>query len=79
VRATIVAVLADGRYDALIVDAHADDDGALHLEVTLTSGEHKGEVVMLAGRFPGRDELDLLAAPATLVVTDGQPSLRLDD
>jgi hypothetical protein len=48
-------------------------------EIPRVVGEHKGEVVMLAGRFPGRDELDLLAAPATLVVTDGQPSLRLDD
>ena len=71
-------MLADGRYDALIVDATTDDDGTLHLDVTITTGEHKGEMVKLAGRFPGKDELDLLAAPATLVVSDGQPRLTLD-
>jgi hypothetical protein len=78
VRDSIGIVLADGRYDALIVDARADDDGTVHVEVTITSGPAKGEVVQLKGRFPGRDELDLLAAPATLVVSDGQPRLTLD-
>ena len=71
-------MLPDGRYEALIVDAHADDDDILHLDVTVTTGEHKGEVVNLRGRFPGRDELDLLAAPATLVVSEGQPRVTLD-
>ena len=72
-------MLADGRYDVLIVDAHTDDDGTVHVEVTVTTGEAKGEVVPIKGRFPGRDELDLLAAPATLVVSGGQPTLTLDD
>lgn len=71
-------MLPDGAYDALVVDAHADDDGIVHLDVTITTGPHKGEVVQLAGRFADRDELDLLAAPATLTVRDGAPSLRLD-
>ena len=71
-------MLTDGTYDALIIDAHADDDGIVRVEATITSGDHKGEVVALRGRFPGHDELDLLAAPATLVVSDGQPSLTLD-
>jgi hypothetical protein len=80
VRESIAFVLEDGTYEALIVDATPDDsgDGSLHLEVTITTGVHKGEVVLLRGRFAGRDELDLLAVPATLVVSDGQPSLRLD-
>lgn len=71
-------MLADGSYDALIVDAHTEDDGSVRVEITITTGEHKGEVVNLRGRFPGRDELDLLAAPATLVVRDGQPRVMLD-
>lgn len=71
-------MLPDGRYDVLVVDAHADDDGTLHLELTVTSGEHKGEVVPIRGALPGADEIDLLAAPATLVVSDGQPSVTLD-
>ena len=72
-------MLPDGRYDALIVDASTDGDGMVHVEVTVTTGAHKGDVVQLKGRFPGRDELDLLAAPATLVVSDGRPTLTLDD
>ncbi len=71
-------MLSDGRYDVLIVDARSDDDGTVHLDVTVTSGAHKGDVVQIQGRFPGRDELDLLAAPATLVVSDGQPTVTLD-
>ena len=78
VRDTIRVVLPDGSYDALVVDAHLDEDGTLRLEVTITTGEHKGSVVDLRGRFPGRDELDLLAAPARLVVSDGHPRLTLD-
>lgn len=72
-------MLPDGTYDALVLEARADDDGMLHLEVTLTTGEHKGEVVLIAGRFLGRSEIDLLAAPATLVIENGQPRLSIDD
>jgi hypothetical protein len=71
-------VLIDGRYDVLIVDAHADDDGTVHVEVTITSGEHKGELLAIKGRFEGVTELDLLAAPATLVVSEGRPTVTLD-
>jgi hypothetical protein len=72
-------VLPDGTYDALIVDAHqVDGDDTVRVEITITTGEHKGEVVDLLGRFAGKDELDLLAAPATLVVSEGQPRLTLD-
>lgn len=71
-------MLPDGRYDVLIVDARADDDGTVHVDITVTSGVHKGDVVAVRGRFPGTDELDLLAAPATLVVSDGQPTVTLD-
>ena len=71
-------MLADGRYDVLIVDARADDDGTVHVEVTITSGERKGEVLPIKGRFEGKDELDLLAAPATLVISEGRPTVTLD-
>ena len=71
-------MLADGSYEALIVDAHTEDDGTIRVELTITTGDHKGEVVQLRGRFPGHDELDLLAAPATLVVSEGQPRVTLD-
>lgn len=65
-------MLPDGTYDALIVDAAGG-----RLEVTITTGDHKGEVVTLRGAFAGKDDLDLLAEPATLTVADGVPRLRL--
>lgn len=72
------AVLPDGTYDALVVDARDEGDGTFHLDVTITTGEHKGDVVQVRGPVPGKDELDLLAAPATLRVDGGQPSVSLD-
>lgn len=71
-------MLPDGRYDALVVDAVADGDGAMSLEVTLLDGPHKGEVVTLTARGLDRDEADLLAVPATLTVAGGAPSITLE-
>ena len=71
-------MLPDGRYDALVVDARDEGDGTFHLDVTITMGEHKGDVVSLRGPVPDKDEVDLLAAPATLVVDGGVPSVSLD-
>lgn len=71
-------VLEDGSYDALVVDATADDDGSCRVELTIIDGPHKGEVVGV--RRPGLADraLDLLGIPATLTVTDGTPSVRFE-
>lgn len=72
------AVLADGRYDALVVDAEVADDGSIGLDLTIVSGPAKGEVVTLRTRALEGDPLDLLGVPATLVVRDGAPDLTLE-
>ena len=71
--------LEDGRYDALIVHAEHGSDGVVHVELTLTSGPHKGEVVSLRATSITRDPIDLLALPATLTVVDGVPDVSIDD
>lgn len=75
--------LADGTYDVFVVDAAeaALDDGTevVHLELTITSGERKGEVVALAASGLGRSEIDLMGMPATLTVIDGAPTVTIDD
>jgi hypothetical protein len=74
-------MLPDGRYDAFVVDATADTGrapGAFHLELTIIAGDHKGEMVAVAATGLRRDEVDLLGVPATLVVVDGEPSVRLE-
>ena len=65
-------VLPDGIYDALVVDATADGD-AIAIEITIISGEHKGDVVAVRATGLGVDELDLLAIPGTLTVENGVP------
>ena len=71
--------LADGSYDAVVVDASAGDDGCIGVEITIVAGPAKGEVVTLRTADLGdTDPLDLLGLPATLTVRDGAPSLRLE-
>ncbi|HEY7069905.1 MAG TPA: hypothetical protein VH479_07330 [Acidimicrobiales bacterium] len=70
--------LADGTYDALVVDAVERDDGTVAVDLTIVAGDVKGEVVTLrATGLPG-DPLDLLGVPATITVADGTPSVRFE-
>ena len=73
-------MLDDGTYDALVVDATPRDDGGVSIELTIVAGAAKGEVVTILARELAGDPnpLDLLGIPATLTVTDGAPSLRLE-
>jgi hypothetical protein len=68
--------LEDGNYDAFIIDAHARDD-ALALELTITSGAHRGEVVnVVTSTYATRDALDLLGLPCTLIVAGDELRVR---
>ncbi|HVM41161.1 MAG TPA: hypothetical protein VM618_10335, partial [Acidimicrobiia bacterium] len=60
-------MLPDGRYDAFVVWAERHDDGLLHVELTVTTGEHKGDVVPVVGEFPRTDPIALTGMPCTLV------------
>lgn len=71
-------MLADGTYDAMVVDAEDLDGGAVGLEITILVGEHKGEVVTVRADGLGRAAIELLAVPATLTVADGSPSVELE-
>jgi hypothetical protein len=71
-------VLSDGHYDTLVIDADTGSDGVLLIDLTIVSGPHKGDVVQVRGVGIDRDPLDLLAAPGTLTVTDGEPHLHLE-
>jgi hypothetical protein len=74
-----VSPLADGTYDALVVDASMRDDGSIGVEITIVAGPAKGEIVSLRTvDVADTDPLELLGVPATLTVHDGAPSLRLE-
>ena len=72
-------VLPDGSYDALVVDVDDGASGALVVELTILAGEHKGEIVTVRAVGTGRDPLDVLGIPATLVVAGGQPVVTFED
>lgn len=75
----MAAVLEDGSYDAIVVDAEAGSTPeTVALELAVAAGPHRGEVVAVTARDLGRDPLDLLAVPATIVVLDGAPTLTLE-
>lgn len=74
--------LPDGRYDVFIVDAEsdpADDARVVRVDVTVVSGEYKGEVLSLAAHGVAGSDIDLMGMPAVLSVRDGAPLLTLDD
>lgn len=68
-------VLPDGRYDAFVVWAEQTDDGRLAIDLTVTTGEHKGDVVSISGPHDA-DPVALTGLPCTLVVEDGLPRIE---
>ena len=71
--------LDDGTYDVFVLEVvHDPSRASLQIELALVSGRRKGDVVRLRTQELGRDPLDLLGLPGTLVVSNGQPSLTFD-
>jgi hypothetical protein len=74
----LVEALLDGTYDVMIVDVESDDEQHVRLDVVLTAGSHRGEVVSLRTSSMQRDPLSLMGLPARLEVKDGTPALKID-
>jgi len=78
--------LPDGTYDVIVVDTHIDDDGVLHVEVTISAGPEIGRIVPLRnlhletrhGRLGAADPYALLGIPGSLQVRDGVPTFRVE-
>ena len=73
-----MTLLTDGRYDVVVVDARDISETVVHLELTIASGEHRGLVVEMTAHHLARASVDVLGAPATLVVKDGAPRVEWD-
>lgn len=73
-----VAVLEDGTYDVMVVDAVERADGTISLELAVSSGARRGEVVDVVASNLRAGWIEVLGAPGTLVVLDGQPHFEID-
>jgi hypothetical protein len=80
-----MAILPDGSYDAIVIEADQLDGADFRLELTITLGPHIGRVIALRGRHvdttrhPETTDLDplgFLGVPGTLVVRAGVPTFR---
>jgi hypothetical protein len=76
-------MLADGTYDAIVVDAERVEDG-VRLELTITAGPYKGEVVAVRAAHLTlsteltMDPVNTLGIPARIVVTNNTPRVELE-
>ncbi|HEY1634117.1 MAG TPA: hypothetical protein VGF64_05120 [Acidimicrobiales bacterium] len=70
--------LPDGTYDVMIVDVERDEQQHVRIDVVLTAGSHRGEVVSLRASSMRRDPLGLMGLPARLEVKNGTPDLKID-
>ena len=80
-----MAMLPDGTYDAIVIDAEQAENADIRLEITITLGPHIGRVIALRGHHvdtrrrispTGFYPLDLLGIPGVLIVGGGVPSFR---
>ena len=76
-------MLADGTYDAIVIDAERVEDG-VRLELTITAGPNKGDVVAVHATdltLPTEltmDPVNALGIPARIVVTNNTPRVELE-
>jgi hypothetical protein len=71
------AQLPDGRYDAFVVWAEARDNDHVAFDLTITTGNNRGDVITVIGPARG-DPINLVGLPCTLVVETGAPTIEFD-
>ena len=70
--------LPDGEYSIFVIDAELLDDGTTRLEIAITVGEHKGEVVAVRASHLTGDPVMMMGLPGTLRVVDGVPRVDIE-
>jgi hypothetical protein len=66
----------DGTYDAFVVWAETRDDRTVALDLTITTGARKGEMLSVRASSTPREPIELVGLPCTLVVEDGEPRVE---
>lgn len=76
-----LAPLPDGDYDVFVIGAEdlpTDGGETTVLELTITSGEHRSMTFALTAPVRLGEPVELIGMPATLTVSAGVPSVRID-
>ena len=68
--------VGDGTYDAFVVWAETRDDGTIALDLTITTGTRKGDVLSVRAAKVSRDPVDLVGLPCTLLVENARPRVE---
>jgi len=68
--------VGDGKYDAFVVWAETRDDGTIALDLTITTGTRKGDVLSVRAAKVSRDPVDLVGLPCTLLVENARPRVE---
>ena len=71
--------LPDGTYSIFVIDAEEVSDEGVRLELTVTAGEHKGEVIAIRASHLRGDPIMLMGLPGTLTVVDGTPRIDIEE
>lgn len=69
--------LEDGVYDVIVIDAEVVKD-FLKLELVVTGGARKGEVVPVRATGLREGPIELLGLPARLIVEHGEPRVEVE-
>jgi len=75
------APLPDGAYDAIVINADdlpTEGGTTTVIELTITSGAHRSLTFALTAPVRLGEPTDLIGMPATVTVTGGEPSVRID-
>ena len=70
--------LPDGEYSIFIIDVEEVGEETVKLEITITSGDHKGDVLTVRASHLRGDALQLIGLPGELVVRDGVPRVAIE-
>ncbi len=73
-----MSALEDGTYDALVIDANALDAHSARVELVITTGARKGEVVGVRASGLTEDPISLLGIPASIQVVAGEVSVTFE-
>jgi hypothetical protein len=73
-----MSALEDGMHDGVVVDVDERDDDTIALDIALSRGAHKGEVVHVRATRNERDALSWLGLPVVVIVDGATIRVRRD-